>query len=274
MKVLAYNIHGWCTPQGLPNLDLLAQVIADSGADLVGLNEVFHPMPTGEGGGPALAVLAGRLGMSFAFGAALDREESPNGFPYGNAALSRWPLLAHAAHHLPEAPGHERRGLLEARVLLPDGRPFSVYVTHLDHRSEEVRVAQWNGAGAWLIRDRSRPHLLIGDFNALAPADYAAPAALAALAAYNAGQGWQPPDFDLAAQVLKAGYADAFAQRGDGGAPTWPAVQPERRIDYIFLPEKWASALVSCRRWESPAAARASDHLPLLAEIVWPSARD
>jgi endonuclease/exonuclease/phosphatase family metal-dependent hydrolase len=60
---------------------------------------------------------------------------------------------------------------------------------------------------------------------------------------------------------------DAFARAGQGEAPTWPSDRPERRIDYIFVPEVLASVLVSCRRWEHPLAVQASDHLPVLAEL-------
>jgi endonuclease/exonuclease/phosphatase family metal-dependent hydrolase len=80
--------------------------------------------------------------------------------------------------------------------------------------------------------------------------------------------GWPPPAFDVVTQVLKAGYVDAFGQRGAGASTTFPADAPHMRIDYIFLPEVWADALVSCRRWEHPRALAASDHLPVLAEFA------
>ena len=152
MKVLTYNIHGWRTPDGTAlNVDLLASVIDTTGADLVGLNEVFHPLATPDG--PALAVLASRLGMSYAFGATQPLMPAAGDTPYGNAFLSRWPILAYAAHHLTPAVSYGRRGLLEARVRLPSGQPFTLYVTHLDHRSEQIRLEQWSSANTWLLRD-------------------------------------------------------------------------------------------------------------------------
>ncbi|MCX7669215.1 MAG: endonuclease/exonuclease/phosphatase family protein, partial [Anaerolineae bacterium] len=68
MRVLTYNIHGWrsSAPEGTLNLDALAQVIGEARADLVGLNEVFHPHPAGAT--TALAALALQLGMYWAFG--------------------------------------------------------------------------------------------------------------------------------------------------------------------------------------------------------------
>jgi len=266
MRVLTYNIHGWQAPDGTFNPERLAEVIEASGADLVGLNEVFHPYPTDAG--PALDWLADRLGMVYAFGVTVANTPLPNNLLYGNAVLSRWPILAYAAHNLSPAATYGRRGLLEARILLPAGRTFTLYVTHLDHRSEDVRVAQWASARPWLARDRTRLHLLIGDFNALAATDYSAPGAFEKLVTYNHAHEWGEPSFDLIAQVLKAGYVDAFATVGEGIAPTWPAQQPERRIDYIFVPETQAGTLANCQRCDLLPAQSASDHLPVLAEIA------
>ena len=268
MKILTYNIHGWrgSDPDGAFNLDMLTQVISDAGADVVSLNEVFHPYPAE--GDPALTQLAARLGMQCAFGPALSAEESPRSIPYGNALLSHWPILAHAAHHLPSGTSGERRGLFEARIAVPDGPSLTVYVTHLDHRAEAVRLAQWSAANAWLGRERGRPHVLIGDFNALAASDYPNAAALDSLRAQRAADGWPPPAFDLVDRVLKTGYVDAFARAGEGAGATFPSDAPHMRIDYVFQPEAWADVLVSCRRWEHPLVPSASDHLPVLAEFA------
>ncbi len=268
MRILAYNVHGWRTADEQPNRDGVAAVIAASGADIIGLNEVFH-RAAGDAETP-LAELAGRLGMCYVFGPTRPAPGVASHPPYGNAILSRWPIQAYAAHHLAPETTYGRRGLLEARVALPSGRPFTVYVTHLDHRSEDIRLAQWAAAVTWLQRDRGRPHLLLGDFNALAETDYAGPGALERLNAYQQAQGWPAPRFDLVAQVLKAGYVDAQAHVGAGLAPSFPAADPERRIDYIFLPQVMAGALRACVCVDSPAAGASSDHLPVTADLDWP----
>lgn len=254
------------TPDGGPNVDLVAEVIERAEADVVGLNEVFHPTADER---PALSYLAQRLGMQFAFGATQPAEPTPDHPPYGNAILSRWPVMAHAAHHLAPAVAYGKRGLLEARILLPSDRPLTIYVTHLDHRSEETRVAQWAAADTWLARDRGRLHLVLGDFNALAETDYAAPGALDRLRAFQQERGWPVPSFDLIGRVLKSGYVDAYGAAGGpaAGGATWPADAPERRIDYIFLPAASAGALRACAPVTGAALADASDHLPVLADI-------
>jgi endonuclease/exonuclease/phosphatase family metal-dependent hydrolase len=253
-------------PAGDSNVNQVAHVIAATHADIIGLNEVFHYQ---DGlNKPALEELAAQLDMHYAFGATqpADPHKHP---PYGNALLSRWPIMAHAAHHLAPAVSYGKRGMLECRVLFPSGAALTVYVTHLDHRSEQVRVEQWAAANTWLLRDRSRPHLLLGDFNALAETDYPDPAALARLTAYQAERGWPTPSFDLVAQVLKAGYVDCFVAAGNpaGGGATLPSEAPERRIDYIFLPALMAPGLRSCAPVPIPPATTASDHLPVVAEV-------
>lgn len=268
MKVLTYNVHGWQLPEGGSNLDLVAEVVAASAADVVGLNEVFHPAESMDE--TPLSALAAQLNMAYAFGPTQPANPHPSHPPYGNALLSRWPVVAYAAHHLAPAVSYGKRGLLEVRLRLPSGEPFTVYVTHLDHRSEEVRVAQWISANTWLQRDRGRPHLLIGDFNALAQTDYVTPDARTRLAAYQAQRGWPAPAFDLVDQVLRAGYIDAFVAAGNEpvrGA-TYPASAPERRIDYIFLPAPVAGALRACAPLSVDAGPNASDHLAVCAELT------
>ena len=268
MRILTYNIHGWRIAEDMLNLDGVATVIAASGADVIGLNEVFHP---GQGAdGTPLADLAARLGMRYVFAPTLPAPGAVSHPPYGNALLSRWPIQAFAAHHLPPAISYGQRGLLEARLALPSGRSLTVYVTHLDHRREELRLAQWEAANAWLQRDRGRPHLLLGDFNALAASDYTGEGALERLIAYQLAQGWPSPRFDLVDQVLKAGYVDAQKHLNANLAPSFPAAAPERRIDYIFLPQVMAGALRTCACFDSPEARGASDHLPVLSDLDWP----
>lgn len=267
MRALSYNVHGWRSLDGAPNVTQVASVIADSGADIVGLNEVFHPWPIS--GDSALSLLAGRLGMSCAFGPTQVSGVSHGQPLYGNAVLSRWPILAYAAHHLAPITACGQRGLLEARVLPPFGRPVTLYVTHLDHRSEDVRLVQWSSASAWLSRDRDRAHLLLGDFNALAATDYADQAAIDRLAAYQQAKGWPVPAFDLISRILSAGYADACAGSGGVCGATYPTGSPERRIDYVFLPRSHADAIRGCSRVESAEALLASDHLPVCVDLAW-----
>ncbi len=278
MRVMTYNVHGWRTPGGKPNLEALSRVIRESGADIVGLNEVFHPRVV-EGGGelPALQALAQGLGFYFVFGPCM-RWPATDTLPessYGNALLSRWPIIASAAHHLTPIDGLEMRGLLEGRILLPDGRTFTAYVTHLDYTDEANRLVQLRALRSWTVRDRSRPHLVMGDFNAINLWDYAgredAFAALAAqpmsahMAAGTNGSAKDGPQ--VVAQMEKAGYVDAFTRFGTPGQTSFLLSPEPMRIDYIFASAPLLPHITGCRILTEMADYDASDHLPVMAEI-------
>jgi endonuclease/exonuclease/phosphatase family metal-dependent hydrolase len=294
IRVMTYNIHGWRTAHGAPNLDAVAQVIVRGGADIIGLNEVFHPRPVGaDADQPALAQLAERLGFHFVFGPCI-RWPATDTLPassYGNALLSRWPIIASAAHHLTPIEGIEDRGLLEGRILLPDGRTFTTYVTHLDYKSEANRLVQLRAVRSWTVRDRNRPHVLMGDFNAINPWDYEGRAeALDAVAQQptvahmalgvagtggSAGKGPQLID-----AVQKAGYVDAFSRFGPRGETTFLLSPQPLRIDYIFVSTPLLPYLKDCcilppsgpspfdpSPADAEATDHASDHAPVLAHL-------
>jgi endonuclease/exonuclease/phosphatase family metal-dependent hydrolase len=271
-RLLTYNIHYWEGVDGVTDLERTIAVLRASDADIIGLNEVYHPARLKGWDRPALEIMAERLGMGFVFGQAQTFPLAFNrpGRSFGNALLSRWPILASAAHHLTPSNGHAPRGLLETRILLPDGtRTLTVYVTHLDAESEEVRLTQTQALLSWTIRDRTRPHVLMGDFNAFNPADYADAASLDGLRRTVEGLGLSLYEPKVINRVLKAGYVDAWTQVGEGAGPTCcNRPDPLFRIDYIFVSEPLAPDLRSCRRWQGDPAGVASDHLPVLAELA------
>lgn len=270
MRVLTYNIHGWRGSDDQIDVARLARIIDSSKADIVGLNEVFHPfVPPGQER-PALDMLAAMLGMSYAFAVSLTpRFAFAPLSAYGNAFLSRYPLLAHASHHLTPVEGHEQRGLLEARVLVADGSiPFSVYVTHLDHRNELVRLKQLAAVLQWTGRDRALPHLLIGDFNALSPADYGdQPERSQRLLSDPTTAHLVQDGYQVVLRLTRRGYTDAATVAGELGGPTFPAIDPIVRIDYIWVSAPLAQATRHCQAWQTEETGMASDHLPVLAEI-------
>lgn len=282
IRLLTYNIHGWRTTDGRPNLTAVADLIAATKADIVGLNEVYYPRVVEGDTRPALEAVAARLGMHFVFGPCL-RWPAQDNMPanaYGNALLSRWPIIASAAHHLtPKEEDQqqllaqkEQRGLLEGRILLPSQATLTVYVTHLDHTDEAARLLQLRVARQWLQRDRTRPHLVMGDFNAIAPWDFAnRQADYEQLARHEKGQNLTAMGKGLSVitQMEKAGYVDLYQRFGEPGAQSFmPVTDTAIRIDYIFASQTLATQAQSCMIWQEPAGAEASDHRPVLAELA------
>ncbi|HIC88681.1 MAG TPA: hypothetical protein EYP04_04680 [Anaerolineae bacterium] len=268
MRILTYNIHHWEGIDGRIDVARVAEVVRASGADIVGLNEVFHPAEVPGLDQPALAAMAAMLGMEFAFARTWDYEFAYRGpvTAYGNACLSRYPIVAYAGHRLPPVEGREDRGLLEVRVQLPDSQLFTVYITHLDHRSEEVRLHQLSGLLQWVARDRARPHVLMGDFNALAPGDFAPDdPRLSAMRKLEEAAHLLP--MQVVPRVLRSGYVDACAVGEEAPLETWSVDNPRVRIDYIFIPKELVGWIVTCRRWDEGKAVVASDHFPVLVRL-------
>jgi len=67
--------------------------------------------------------------------------------------------------------------------------------------------------------------------------------------------------------TVAARLRDAYAVVPDGGGPTFPAFAPTRRIDAIFVSEA-VTVLAAGVPAGLPAAAAASDHLPVLAQVM------
>ena len=119
------------------------------------------------------AQVADGLGYEVAYGVAA----RAGGGEYGNAVLSKFPILATDTLPLPSPPTEEGRSLLHVDVRAPWGRtPF--FVTHLHWKPEHgsVRVEQARAVvDAVNVRAPSDsggfPALLAGDFNADADAD-------------------------------------------------------------------------------------------------------
>lgn len=271
MRIATYNIHGWLTIGMRPNVEQVAAVLAATGADTIGLNEVFYPRVMEGAAQPALQTLADALGMHFVFGPCM-RWPAQDELPadaYGNALLSRWPIIASASHQLTDVPGKHQRGLLEGRILLPDNETLTVYVTHLDHTDEDARLVQLRGLRTWTVRDRNRPHVVMGDFNAISPWDVEAPPEiLAALRAHPKGRNLAPDGGPrVIAQMENAGYVDAYRLHGEPGARTLVAPETPIRIDYIFVSKPLADAVRGCAIWEEPPGEEASDHLAVVAEV-------
>ncbi len=261
MKLLTYNIHHWEGSDGRVDAARVTEVIQQSGADVVALNEVFHPAVTQPGGQPLLEATAHALDMAYLFGETLPFDPHA-GFPapYGNALLTRYPILSAQSHLTVDLPGREQRGFLRAVLDTGDSLSLTIYITHLDHRHEDARLAQLKSMMALIARFGDHPHLILGDFNALAAADVAARDARPGSENLSGGQ--------VVPHLLRAGYTDAYATAGDGPPETWPTSGPSARIDYAFLAPPLVTTLRGCRRWDTPLARLASDHFPVLIELA------
>jgi len=230
LTVLSYNIYHGEDAQGGSNLDAVAAIINELKPDLVALQEVDNKT-TRSKGLDLTAELSERTAMEGRFGKAMDYA----GGGYGVATLSRLPIIHEKNHPLPHTAGVEPRTALELKVRLPDGRHILFINTHLDHqRNPKYRTAQADRL-LQICSEYSLPIILAGDLNTT-------------------------PDTDLIATFTK----DWSDTADNNPQPTFPAVNPNRKIDYILARPKGRWKTIESRVIEETVA---SDHRPILATL-------
>jgi len=251
MRLLTYNIHYWARLDGQPNISDVIQLLRESRADVIGLNEVLHPLHTPAGNRYPLVEVAEALGMYWAFGPTF-HQGTPRFWPgtLGNAILSRYPIREVRNIPLQPVTWRKPRSLFQT-VLDVDGVLFTVFVTHLDHLLAPIRRRQFETIAS-LLQQTHGPHVLMGDLNTHTPVR---------------SRIWQGET--LIRHLRAMGYVDAFAAVGMGDGRSYPTRFPLARLDYIWVPRLWANALQRAHVITSPQARRASDHFPVWVEWLW-----
>lgn len=209
-----YNIHYGYDTYWHFTLDDQASAIEKSNADIVFLQEVDGGRITSYGVDDALW-LANRLGMKAIFAPAMEGLS-------GVALLTRLPVTEHDWSFLPSE--LEQTAIVHTRVIWDDSRldAFGVWLG----LEKEERLTQINAAldvigGENLV-------LLGGDMNC-------------------------EPYTQEYNRILENGLVDPFTVTGNSEAVTDPAVNPTKRIDYI-----WVRGANSKNSWVSNSLA--SDH--------------
>ncbi len=228
LRALHWNIHSWTDDTGHSNVDAIADLITDVDPDVVSLVEVDESGPTAV----HLDEVARRAGLASVFVPAFEYGTKPPRGSFGNAILTRLPILAVRQHHLLSPPPvydgtepSEPRTLLLVQVSAAGG-PVWIGSTHLPRTDPEARdrtLAELQSVIAHL----PPPWLVLGDFNTPATS-------------------WLD-DTPLAAHPSQS-------------APTYPACGPNEAIDYAVTPH---GHHVHAEVLAHPG----SDHLPVLARV-------
>ena len=123
---------------------------------------------------------------------------------------------------------------------------------------------------AWVEARGAGLHVMVGDFNTLAPGELLdaqkLPPRLRALVWLSGGR----VRYQTIQILLAAGYTDAFRSLhpGDLGY-TFPTWDPHVRLDFVFTPRQHEGRVTDCRvLTEHPGVKEASDHFPLLAHLT------
>ncbi|MGD7705224.1 endonuclease/exonuclease/phosphatase family protein [Microlunatus sp. Y2014] len=239
VRVMTYNIHAGANAQHVFDLQPQIEVIRESGADIVGMQEVDHHWSARSDWISEVEVMAEALGMFAFFGPILDNDPINPGEPrrqFGCATLSKYPFILTQDHEiLRYADGRYAFGFPQVRVNV-DGAHVDVFNSHLDYRGDPfIRTGQ----NADMIRIASQftgQQILLGDLNA------------------------RPAQPEM--QPLWEHWDDAWLAEGEGPGYTFNAITPDRRIDYILL--KNGPQVTNIEVLDT----QASDHRPLVADIL------
>ncbi len=242
LRVLSYNIHHGEGMDGAIDLERIADVIKASEADLVALQEVDKGVErTNKVDQPG--VLAELTGMHVVF----EKNIIYQGGEYGNAVLSRFPVERFENHALPQSIPGEQRGLLEIHVEV-EGRAVVFFATHFDyHEDDGERLASADMLRGLVEQQQGKTVIVAGDLNAPPNGQVMEKVTAFLSDTYNLGA-------DVA--------TDPGAAPGTDPGYTFPADEPDRRIDYILHTPRSGLTVDESRVIEEPVA---SDHRPLLA---------
>lgn len=227
LRLVDYNVHMAVNTEGQVDPEAIARVIEAEDPDVVVLQEVARGWVT-NGMMDVAEWMSARLGMPYVYAPAADGQ-------FGNAILSRLPILEQSSGRLGRFEGTMDRGYVWTVIDVGGGRSVSVIGTHLQHREQDTptRLRQIGVLlDAWGGRDRT---VIAGDMN-----DF--------------------PGSEEVARFVGTGFVSAQDDAGEGELPTsW---QDGTRIDYVF-----ATSDLALSGFARPFS-RASDHLPLAVTVT------
>ena len=218
---------------GRVSVKRIADVLGDLDADIIALQEVFAECDSKEG---QVETLASALGMKSIFGCTRHHR----GRPYGNALLSRWPIVSSCGMDLTWA-DRERRGCIRADLKTSHGtlHIFNIHMgTSYFERRHQVKSLL---ASKQIHEDIAGPRVLVGDFNE-----------------------WIK---GLTTRMLSDRFESLNLELHVKKRRSYPGLLPVVHLDHIYFERPLQvekAELVRTRR-----SRIASDHLPLVATFGW-----
>lgn len=285
LRVVSYNVQFLPGPGALANKrknpTYRAKTIGREMArfDVVGLNEVFEARPRGL----ILDALREAWGEELYEVTIPRAEDRP--FNGGLMIVSRLPIVEwnhviYSKYSTPQeyglaADGYAAKGALHARIARAKDcdETFDVFVTHLEARSDEARLTQYEELSQFIARHSSpeRPTLLLGDMN-------------------TKGQPDQQADPDSPYHVMLAAYGKCRPEsklidvwptlRGDehGGTTEQESSEIGKRIDYIFTYQpppgypRLVPVDIRVNGFLDPQTVALSDHSAVEGDFRWQDA--
>ena len=182
------------------------------------------------------------------------------------AYISRVEISYHEWHY----PAGAKHSFLEIVIASTEARIFGLHLRSTFSKwTERRRAREIQALLRGIERHQHGFHVLVGDFNTLAPGEILdvkrMPAWIGALV-WMSGRDIQRETIQF---MLDANYMDGFRMlHPEVKGYTFPTWDPHLRLDYVFVPRAFADRLVACEVITNPPeVAAASDHFPVLAQL-------
>jgi exodeoxyribonuclease-3 len=244
MRVMSYNIRFG----GVGKERELAEVIAEAAPDVVLFQEATHPH--------VITHIADAAGYPH-YGS---RRGQSTGF------MSRLPVASHA-WHLPRGARHP---FLELALAGRDVRLFALHLSAWFSKwSERRRHFEIRALLEGIREHQEGFHLLLGDFNALAPGERLDVRHFPQWIRAMVWLSGRDIARDTIQEMLSARYADLWRQfNAEGPGYTFPTWNPHVRLDYAFVPAAFVARVKSFEIVKAPPVVKtASDHHPILVTL-------
>lgn len=231
LRILSWNIHHGEGVDGKLDLERIAGVIRGVKPDIVALQEVeVGSSRTNRVDQPA--ELARMTGLTSVF----QQNIEFRGGGYGNALLSRLPVLSTNRLSLPNHDNGEQRGALSVQLRLPDRTdPLTFICTHLDHRSDDrERRDSAEAIEQYISGLPEGLMILAGDLNAVP----------------------ESPVLDI--------FRRRWSIAGSQPLLTIPVDRPSQQIDFVLMRPEQRWRVTETRVLDEPIA---SDHRAIFVEL-------
>lgn len=239
LKVLTYNIHRAIGVDRRFRPERIVRILQHYDADVVLLQEVDEGVPRSREMNLAQELAATAGYPHFALGHNVSLRKGR----YGNATLSRFPILRERNIDLSVAQSWIRRGCQHTSLQV-DGRSLEIFNLHLglSARERQVQIELLSRSHEFGGVAEETPMLVGGDFN-----DWRS----LLWPTFTNGFGFK------CATDSKTGRRGAIA--------TYPSFSPQGGLDRIYF--RGPLRLVGARRCRLQVSRVASDHLPVIADF-------
>ncbi len=232
LRIVTYNIHKCRGMDARVRPERIAAVLAELDADVIALQEVVR----GKKEKDQLAVIAHAIGAKhYRFGMTRKHRTAD----YGNAVISRLPIISHEAYDI-TASRREPRGCVR---------------TDIDHHGQLIRLFNAH-LGTGLFERRKQAQLLVDAKLLGNPKYFGSRIVLGDFNEWTRG---------LTTKLLKTHLVSADLRPFLKRAKTYPGMMPFMHLDHIYFDPKFE--LTKIELVKTRLSKMASDHLPLVAEF-------